>query len=140
MSQSLEQLARARELKDHANSLFIKREFKSANAMYSKAIALDVEDKDFRAVLYANRFACGVWTQSRTATALSPTYAKAWARLAIAKDKLKKPTESSMAWRKAIKSLSKDHLTEDETRQKQQYEDGLDAALEALENLQLEGT
>ncbi|KAL0059770.1 hypothetical protein AAF712_013457 [Marasmius tenuissimus] len=45
-----------------------------------------------------------------------------------------------MAWRKAIKSLSKDHLTEDETRQKQQYEDGLDAALEALENLQLEGT
>ncbi|KAK1235067.1 hypothetical protein PQX77_001732 [Marasmius sp. AFHP31] len=147
MSQSLEQLARAREFKDHANSLFVKREFESASAIYSKAIALDFEDKDFRAVLYANRSACGLslerYVQAAedaiAATTLKPTYAKAWARFATAKDKLKKPTESSMAWRKAIKSLPEDYLTEDETKQKQQYEDGLDAALEALESLQLEG-
>ncbi|KAG7089030.1 hypothetical protein E1B28_010741 [Marasmius oreades] len=135
-----QKLTRAQQLKDTANASFVKKEYKAASAKYSEAISLEVDDKDLNAVLYANRSACRLnqrkfldaATDAIKATELNPTYAKAWARLATAKDMLKQPSESKSAWQKAVNALQRTDLTDDELKQKGQYERGLADAEEAL--------
>ncbi|KAF9259420.1 TPR-like protein [Marasmius fiardii PR-910] len=142
MPQPQERLARAKKLKDKANDLFTKKEYKAASAKYTDAIAFNVEDKNFMAVLYANRSACRLKqtkyfdaaTDALKATELNPNYSKAWARLATAKDSLKRPSESASAWRKAIKTLPKDNLTEEMIKQKGEYELALASVQEVIDN------
>ncbi|KAL0065558.1 hypothetical protein AAF712_007469 [Marasmius tenuissimus] len=127
----------AQKLKDEGNALFAQKSYASASAKYSEAIALD----DKSPILYANRSACRLnlrqfldaATDAFRATELSPTYGKAWARLATARDALRQPWVSVEAWKKALGTLSKDDLSEAEIKQKAEYEAGLSAASKALE-------
>ncbi len=50
----MSELSQAAKLKEEGNELYVKKNFVSAIAKYTKAIALD----DKNAVLYANRSAC----------------------------------------------------------------------------------
>ncbi|EEB89833.1 hypothetical protein MPER_12029, partial [Moniliophthora perniciosa FA553] len=128
-------IARAEKLKEEGNTLFVKKEFKAAAHKYTEAIALD----DKNPVLYANRAACRLslkkymdaGVDAAKATQIDTTYAKAWARLAIAQDALLQPHNSKVSWQKALDCLPKEGLTEGEKKQKQQYKDGLAAAIDA---------
>ncbi|KAL0574177.1 hypothetical protein V5O48_007786 [Marasmius crinis-equi] len=136
---SKDKRARAKRLKEEANALFTKKDFKAASSKYTEAIALDVEDIKFAAVLYCNRAACHLSrmkydeaaTDAIKATSLDPLYARAWARLAAAKEKLKLPLESTVAWKKAVLALRKDDINEEEGKQRAQYEENLAIGLEA---------
>ncbi|KAL0562933.1 hypothetical protein V5O48_019145, partial [Marasmius crinis-equi] len=138
--QSKDKRARAKQLKEEANALFTKKDFKAAISRYTEAISLDIEDIKFAAVLYCNRAACHLSrmkydeaaTDATKAASLDPTYARAWARLAIAKEKLKLPLESTVAWKKAVLALQKDDLSEEEGRQRAQYKENLSSGLEAM--------
>ncbi|ESK91422.1 hypothetical protein Moror_2695 [Moniliophthora roreri MCA 2997] len=133
-------LERAAKLKDEGNTLFARKEFKAANQKYTEAIVLD----DKNPILYANRAACRLSLKkyldasqdASKATELDPTYAKAWARLATAQDFLAQRQNSVKFWRKAVEALLKENLTEAEKKQKQQYEAGLAAAIDAEKALQ----
>ncbi|KAK7052840.1 hypothetical protein VNI00_004159 [Paramarasmius palmivorus] len=127
--------SRVEKLKEEGNSLFAKKDYRAAIVKYNEAINLD----DRNPVLYANRAACRIGlkqyldaaSDASTATEIDPTYAKAWARLATARDGLKEPIESVHAWQKAIDNLPKDGLTEAEKKQKRQYEVSLAEARRA---------
>ncbi|KAF9259402.1 hypothetical protein L218DRAFT_1003870 [Marasmius fiardii PR-910] len=157
MSQNL---TRAQELKEAANALFVKKGYEAAGSKYTEALSLNLNDRDFNAVLYANRSACrlhqrrtgfqnvsvgrflDVATDANHATELDPLYAKAWARLATAKDMLKQLRESKNAWQKALDALQHpdgSDLNASELKQKEEYERGLASALKALEEADTHG-
>ncbi|KAI3611764.1 hypothetical protein WG66_007728 [Moniliophthora roreri] len=128
-------IERAEKLKEEGNALFAKKEYKAATQKCTEAIALN----DKNPVLYANRAACRLSLKkymdagmdAAKATQIDPTYAKAWARLATAQDALLQPHNSKASWQKALDCLPKEGLTEGEKKQKQQYKDGLAAAIDA---------
>ncbi|KAL0575570.1 hypothetical protein V5O48_006414 [Marasmius crinis-equi] len=132
-----DQVERAKKLKDEGNAFFSQKDYQSASTKYTEAIALDKSNP----VLYANRSACRLHlkqyldaaTDAHTATGLNPSYGKAWARLATAKDALRQPWNSIGPWQKALESLSKENLSKAELKQKNEYEAGLAAATKAIE-------
>ncbi|KAL0575571.1 hypothetical protein V5O48_006415 [Marasmius crinis-equi] len=127
----------AQKLKDEGNGFFSQKDYQSASTKYTEAIALDKSNP----VLYANRSACRLHlkqyldaaTDAHAAIELNPSYGKAWARLATARDALRQPWNSIGPWQKALESLSKDNLSEAELKQKNEYEAGLAAAAKANE-------
>ncbi|EIN10949.1 hypothetical protein PUNSTDRAFT_133010 [Punctularia strigosozonata HHB-11173 SS5] len=114
----------ASQLKDEGNALFSQQKWKQAHAKYTEAIALD----EGNAILWANRAACGLnlkrfqeaLVDAQKATTLDPGYAKAWARLATAQDRLQQAA-SIESWRRALASLPAENLSPSEQKQKEQY-------------------
>ncbi|KAI3609899.1 TPR-likeprotein [Moniliophthora roreri] len=125
----------AERLKDEGNALFSKQKYGPASKKYTEAIAIDNSNP----ILYANRSACRLSLKqyldavadATRAVELNPMYAKAYARVATARDALGQPSLSKVAWQKALDALPSENLTEAEMKQKKQYEDGLAAALKA---------
>ncbi|KAF7336905.1 TPR-like protein [Mycena venus] len=134
----------AADLKAQGNALFEAKNFAEAEKKYTKAIEASDEVADCRglAVLYANRAACRLSLKrymdadadAKKATHLDPTYAKAYARLATAKDWLGNYPESTENWKRALDALPKTNLKPAEEVQKAQYEAGLKVATAALTN------
>ncbi|KAF9262661.1 hypothetical protein L218DRAFT_867341, partial [Marasmius fiardii PR-910] len=140
----------AQKLKDEGNALFTRKDYASAIVKYTEAISPDQDNP----ILYANRSACQLNLRqeqypidgaphycSNQATELNPSYGKAWARLATAKDALRQPWNSVKAWQSAIDSLPKysESLTESGRRQKLEYETGLAGATRTLESFKAWG-
>ncbi|KAK7036526.1 hypothetical protein VNI00_011723 [Paramarasmius palmivorus] len=123
------------ELKAEADALFFQGDFTGAIEKYTEAIALDEEN----AFLYSNRSAAyfnlheyGEAAQDAAkATDINPKYFKAWARLAKAKDALRQPWYSKIAWQKAVDTLPTSQLSADEKRFRVEYRNGLLAALQS---------
>ncbi|KAK0446162.1 hypothetical protein EV421DRAFT_1792770 [Armillaria borealis] len=132
----MSELSQAAKLKEEGNALYVKKNFASAIAKYTKAIAID----DKNAVLYANRSACHLSLKryldslgdARIATELDPAYTKAWGRLAGVYSIVGQQQDSANAYQRALDTLPNDNLTPAEARQKSQYEDGLKKAQELL--------
>ncbi|KAJ7757788.1 hypothetical protein DFH07DRAFT_819311 [Mycena maculata] len=130
------------ELKAQGNALFVAKNFKEAAEKYTAAIQAGDEAADPKglAVLYANRAACRSSLKryadsrddARKATELDPTYAKAWARLASAKDAMCNYIESQESWQRALDALPKSDLKPAEHAQKAQYQAGLESAMTAV--------
>ncbi|KAJ7917037.1 hypothetical protein B0H13DRAFT_2322820 [Mycena leptocephala] len=135
--------ASSADLKAQGNVLFIAKNFAEAEKRYTGAIEASNETADPKglAVLYANRSACRLSLKrymdadadATKATKLDPTYAKAWARLATAKDWLRNYPMSKENWQHALDALPKTNLKPAEEVQKAQYEAGLKAATAALD-------
>ncbi|KAJ7649926.1 hypothetical protein FB45DRAFT_5817 [Roridomyces roridus] len=144
------------ELKTAGNALFSAKQFVAAARKYSEAIRSADESSSIfgsrreLAVLYANRSACwlGIWRfieacdDASKAAELDPTYAKAWARLATAKDALGSHSESLPAWKHALDLLPPDsdsnsEAEESQTQQQQraQYQAHYDAAAASVARL-----
>ncbi|KAJ7442466.1 hypothetical protein FB451DRAFT_1568963 [Mycena latifolia] len=135
------------ELKAQGNALFSAKNFAEAGKKYTEAIQAGDEAADPKglAVLYANRAACRLSlkryldadSDAKKATQLDPTYAKAFARLATAKDALGNYEESKESWQRALDALKlpKSDLKPAEEVQKAQYQAGLTAAAAALDKM-----
>ncbi|KIY61303.1 hypothetical protein CYLTODRAFT_427598 [Cylindrobasidium torrendii FP15055 ss-10] len=102
------------ELKAEGNKFFGAKNYAQAIEKYSAAIQLyeaaaDIGDHPKVAVLYANRAACylnlkeylSAISDAKQATEKDPKYVKAWARLAVAHDKLGDYRLSRQEWRRA---------------------------------------
>ncbi|KAJ6512834.1 hypothetical protein C8R45DRAFT_961512 [Mycena sanguinolenta] len=134
------------DLKAQGNALFGAKNFAEAEKKYTLAIEASDETADSKelAVLYANRAACRLSLKrymdadadAKKATNLDPTYAKAYARLATAQDRMGAFHLSKESWKCALDALPKADLKPAEQVQKAQYEAGLVAATAALHKLQ----
>ncbi|KAJ7466992.1 hypothetical protein FB451DRAFT_1483962 [Mycena latifolia] len=130
------------ELKAQGNTLFVAKKFKPAEKKYTEAIQASDEAADPQglAVLFANRAACRLAlkryldadSDAKKATQLDPTYAKAFARLAMAQDALGNYPQSKESWQRALDALPKSDLTHAEEVQKEQYQAALAAAAAAV--------
>ncbi|KAF8176592.1 hypothetical protein K438DRAFT_1727120 [Mycena galopus ATCC 62051] len=133
-------MASPADLKAQGNALFGAKDFAEAEKKYTGAIEASDDDGKALAVLYANRAACRLSmkrymdadTDAKKATILDPTYAKAFARLATAQERLGNFPESKENWQRALDALPKTNLKPAEEVQKTQYEAGLQAATAAL--------
>ncbi|KAF7374501.1 TPR-like protein [Mycena sanguinolenta] len=134
------------DLKAQGNALFGAENFAEAEKKYTLAIEATDEATDSKelAVLLANRAACRLSLQrymdadadAKKATNLDPTYAKAYARLATAQDRMGVFHLSKESWKHALDALPEGELKSAEQVQKTQYEAGLEAATAALIKLQ----
>ncbi|KAF7374502.1 TPR-like protein [Mycena sanguinolenta] len=134
------------DLKAQGNALFGAKIFAEAEKKYTLAIEATDEATASKelAVLYANRAACRLSLKrymdadadAKKATDLDPTYAKAYARLATAQDRMGVFHLSKESWKHALDALPKGELKPEEQVQKTQYEASLEAATAALIKLQ----
>ncbi|KAH8086614.1 hypothetical protein BXZ70DRAFT_1011706 [Cristinia sonorae] len=130
--------ALAAQLKAEGNALFLKKDYKLAHARYTQAIKEDGNN----AILYANRAACCLGlqkfldaaTDAKKATEIDATYAKGWARLAVAQGNLGSIQRSIDAWKKAIAALSDNAGSIAEQKQLKEYQAELKAAEERLQH------
>ncbi|KAK7045992.1 hypothetical protein VNI00_006987 [Paramarasmius palmivorus] len=127
----------AEKLKEEGSTLFSKQKYGPAAKKYTEAIAID----NANPILYANRSACRLKLKqyldavadATKAVELNPNYAKAYARIAAAREALGQGRLSKVAWQKALEALPSDNLTEGEITQKKQYEVKLAAVSKACE-------
>ncbi|KAJ7196871.1 hypothetical protein GGX14DRAFT_700497 [Mycena pura] len=141
------------ELKAQGNAFFGARDFAGAEARYTAAIRIAVEDPGAAeddaepvgargrglAVLYANRAACRMAMgryvyltyldatgDAEEAIAVDPTYAKAFARLAAIQEALGAHDRAAESWRRALAALPPPPA---EDVQRAQYEAKLEAVM-----------
>ncbi|KAJ7707351.1 hypothetical protein B0H17DRAFT_1281052 [Mycena rosella] len=130
------------DLKSQGHALFSAKKFKEAGKKYTEAINAGPRRRGL-AVLYANRAACRMSLKryldanndTKKATQLDPTYAKAFARLASSQDALGDYPDSHESWQHALDAHPKFDLTPAEETQKTQYQAGLTAAAVGLEKM-----
>ncbi|KAJ7168556.1 hypothetical protein C8R46DRAFT_1092029 [Mycena filopes] len=130
------------DLKSRGNAFFTAKDYLEAGKQYTKAIESSGAEDDPRglAVIYANRAACLLSLKRYTdaehdatrATKLDSTYAKGFARLAMAQDCLGNSAASAQSWRRALDALPQVNLTPGEQTQRAQYESCLIAAIASL--------
>ncbi|KAK7464805.1 Hsp90 cochaperone [Stygiomarasmius scandens] len=111
------------DLKTAAGEQFKKKNYAKASQLYTEAIELDKAN----ATLWANRAACrhnmklyiGAAYDAAQAVKFDPTYAKAHARLALARDALDQPWLALQSWAQAVHLGSNTNaLSESEAREK----------------------
>ncbi|RPD81621.1 hypothetical protein L226DRAFT_606904 [Lentinus tigrinus ALCF2SS1-7] len=133
----------AERLKAEGNALFLKHDFSAAYEKYTEALKYDASN----AILYCNRAACSLGltrymdaaTDAKKATDLSPSYAKAWGRLAAARAGLNQLQGAVEAWQRAIAVLPVENLKLAERQQRAQYSAELTAVEKRLEDLGASG-
>ncbi|KAE9398609.1 hypothetical protein BT96DRAFT_821654 [Gymnopus androsaceus JB14] len=123
-------------LKEQRNALFVETKYKEAVEKYDEAIQVR-GDSLMTSILYSNRSACHLNLENfldaksdakkasnfllLMAIELNPSFAKAYARLAVAQSELQELLLSIGSWGKALKMLPKTNLTPSELRQKADY-------------------
>ncbi|KIK54756.1 hypothetical protein GYMLUDRAFT_893840 [Collybiopsis luxurians FD-317 M1] len=125
----------ASQLKEIGNQLFQEKKFSSAAWKYTKALRKTGESASL-SVLYSNRSACRLKLQlfldalndATESTKLDPAFAKAFARRAVALDRLGQSSESAKAWEEALSKLPRGNLTPAELSVQSEYQKGLAAA------------
>ncbi|EEB87617.1 hypothetical protein MPER_14979 [Moniliophthora perniciosa FA553] len=119
----------AERLKEEGNALFSKQKFGPASKKYTEAIAIDNSNPILKslpsnspATTSRNTFSryLDAVADATRAVELNPTYAKAYARAATARDALGQPSLSKVAWQKALDALPSESPTEAEIKQKKQ--------------------
>ncbi|KAI0316405.1 hypothetical protein OF83DRAFT_1195236 [Amylostereum chailletii] len=131
-------MADAAKLKEEGNAFFVKKDYSIAMRKYTQAIELDKRN----AVLYSNRAACHLALQTynkaiedaQKAVEIDPGYSKAWARLATAEDVSWQQAVSS--WERALETFPNESLTPVQTKQRAEYEAGLEKARARFEDVQ----
>ncbi|KAJ7024758.1 hypothetical protein C8F04DRAFT_1130485 [Mycena alexandri] len=136
------------DLKGQGNALFAAKNFAEAEIKYTKAIAATDEAADPKglAVLYSNRAACRLSLKrpalmdaerdATKATELDSTYAKAFARLASARERLGDYPGSKENWQRALDVLPTTNPTTVEQIQRLQYEGSLKATTATMYKLE----
>ncbi|EJU05450.1 hypothetical protein DACRYDRAFT_103935 [Dacryopinax primogenitus] len=133
-------ISEAETLKAEGNALFTQKKYKDAACKYTAAIELCPQN----AVFWSNRAACylnlkrysDAATDAKHATELDASFARAWARLATAKQHLGSWIQSIESWEKAISCLPNENRSPAEEKQAKEYEDMLAKARRALESVE----
>ncbi|KAJ7745655.1 hypothetical protein B0H16DRAFT_1889279 [Mycena metata] len=136
------------DLKGQGNALFAAKNFAEAEIKYTKAIAATDEAADSKelAVLYSNRAQCRLSLKrpalmdaerdATKATELDPTYARAFARLAMARERLSDYPGSKESWQRALDALPAANPTKAEQLQRLHYEASLEATTATMAKLE----